>query len=513
MAKTQTATFVTMYKFRLHMPALLMILAIIAVVSFQGYWLYKNYQEEKQGLRVHTNVLFREAVYLTHAGKIKLDTSIKLKHETRDDIHFLSLGKNRRDSLTRKPVLNSKILIRTKERRPRTVFVDSMEVEIDSGRVRKFIATSPADARTFVEYFETTGSLQDSITIPELTSSYKTMLAREDIDLPFLITKFHGKRREDFALPDLERGNEVTLGVIRPVTFAVYIENATGYIFRKMFPIILVSFLLVALTVLSFILLYRNLLRQRKLTQLKNDFISNITHELKTPIATVSVAIEAMKNFNVLDNPERTEEYLAISTNELQRLSLLVDKVLRLSMFEKKEIHFKKEQFDLSQLVLEVMESMKLQFEKLEAATSLKFSGQNFLIYGDRRHLASVVYNLLDNSLKYSSGNPKIDVELVDKVSFIELRVIDNGVGIPVEYRDKIFEQFFRVPSGDRHNIKGYGLGLSYVSHIVKNHRGFIEVDTALGKGSTFIVRLPIEEAAVIRYDNHRTIRKESFNI
>ena len=156
---------------------------------------------------------------------------------------------------------------------------------------------------------------------------------------------------------------------------------------------------------------------------------------------------------------------------------------------------------------------MKLQFEKIGALTSFKLIGNGFGIDADRRHIASVIYNLLDNALKYSLADPKIDIELADHASFVELRVKDNGPGIPAEYREKIFEQFFRVPSGDRHNIKGYGLGLSYVSHIVRNHQGFIELETEPGKGSTFIVKLPVADAPQIKYDHDRIIRKEIFKI
>jgi two-component system phosphate regulon sensor histidine kinase PhoR len=220
-----------------------------------------------------------------------------------------------------------------------------------------------------------------------------------------------------------------------------------------------------------------------------------------------------MKNFDVLDNAQRTQEYLSISTSELQRLSLLVDKVLRLSMFEKREIQFKKEHFDISELFVQVMDSMKLQFEKQCVVTSLELTGENFTIEADKRHITSVIYNLLDNALKYSNENAVIKAHVIDRENFLELRVSDNGIGIPEEYRHKIFEQFFRVPSGDRHNIKGYGLGLSYVNHIVRSHMGFIELETEPGKGSTFIIKIPFAEAPVIHYDGKRKIRKIMFKL
>ena len=268
-------------------------------------------------------------------------------------------------------------------------------------------------------------------------------------------------------------------------------ENKVSYILKQLTLPVLFSVLLVGITVLSFVLLYRNLVRQKRLAELKNEFISNITHELKTPIATVSVAIEALKNFNAIDDPQRTKEYLDISQNELQRLSLLVDKVLKLSMFEKKEMELKKEQFDYRQLVLEVMNSMRLQFEKYHAIVNLHTKGDNFIVEADKLHITSVIYNLLDNALKYSKENPVIDVQLKANPESIELSVSDNGIGIASAYKEKIFDKFFRVPTGDKHNIKGYGLGLSYVAEVIKRHQGDVQVESELGKGSTFTARFP----------------------
>jgi two-component system phosphate regulon sensor histidine kinase PhoR len=197
----------------------------------------------------------------------------------------------------------------------------------------------------------------------------------------------------------------------------------------------------------------------------------------------------------------------------MQRLGLLVDKVLKLSLYENREITLKKEEVELVVLVKEVLASMKLQLESQNAAVSLNISGTNFMIEADRLHLASVIYNLLDNALKYSRENPEIKIEVIDHKQYIELKITDNGIGIAAEYRAKIFEQFFRVPSGDKHNIKGYGLGLSYVNHIVHRHLGFIEVQSKLGEGSSFSVKLPFREAPVIRYDKGRVVRKISFKI
>src|SRR5262249_5601021 len=162
--------------------------------------------------------------------------------------------------------------------------------------------------------------------------------------------------------------------------------------------------------------------------ELKNEFIGNITHELKTPLATVGVAIEALKNFNAIRDPERTQEYLDISSNELQRLGLLVDKVLKLSMFEKKEVELKYESLNLKAVVEEVVASMRLQIEKHNAIVSVNGEGDTNL-EADRLHLLSIVFNLLDNALKYGKSEPVIQIQLIGKENSVQLQIADNGIG------------------------------------------------------------------------------------
>jgi two-component system phosphate regulon sensor histidine kinase PhoR len=255
----------------------------------------------------------------------------------------------------------------------------------------------------------------------------------------------------------------------------------------------LFSIILLGITILSFVLLYRTLLKQKRLADLKNEFISNITHELKTPIATVGVAIEALKNFNAINDPQRTKEYLDISSNELQRLGLLVDKVLKLSVFEKQQLELKYEPVNLREIVDEVTASLKLQLEKNNARVSVTQNG-DLNLQGDRLHLLSVVFNLLDNAIKYSNSDPSVQIELSGGEQNVELSIKDNGIGISSEYQSKVFEKFFRVPAGDTHNTKGYGLGLSYVAHVVQKHNGIISVDSQPGLGTRFTIILPKQQ-------------------
>ncbi len=350
---------------------------------------------------------------------------------------------------------------------------------------QEFTGAGPGDGNRFFNLLYGVDSLQDSLRVTEIDSAYAIALKKEKISIPYTVSKSESKTKK----PD-QSLIEITTGLAHPITYKLQIGNTFPYLIRQITQPILFSILLLGITILSFVLLYKNLLKQRKLAALKNEFISNITHELKTPIATVGVAIEALKNFNAMDNPERTREYLDISTNELQRLSLLVDKVLKLSMFEKKEMELKLEPVDLKSLTDEVINSLKLQLEKKNALINLKSTG-DVSVKGDRLHLLSVIFNLLDNALKYCSKDPEVDINMTETEYAVELTIKDNGIGVAPEYRDKIFDKFFRIPHGDTHNAKGYGLGLSYVAQVVRQHNGVITVNSEPGNGTTFTITLP----------------------
>lgn len=273
--------------------------------------------------------------------------------------------------------------------------------------------------------------------------------------------------------------------------YAAHFYNVRWHLLKEISPQIFFAVFLLALTGMSFLLMYRSLRAQQKLMELKNDFISNVTHELKTPVTTVSVALEALRNFKGLESRARTEEYLDIAQSELNRLTILTDKILKTAIFENRGVNFESEPVDLFKTLEQVLHSMKLVFEKQKAKVTFEKTGEAFTISGGSVHITNVIYNLLDNALKYSEGEPQISISLTAQADKVVLRVSDKGIGIPKEYSKKIFEKFFRVPSGDVHNVKGYGLGLSYVESVIRSHHGHIEVESDSGQGSTFVISLP----------------------
>ena len=472
----------------------LMLISILGITAFLLYWLKQSYDREKKTLAIKSEVTFRETIFHQQASKLKLDGLIsetsgngRVKVFTRDGEQVNVRVNPKEEIISTINIIRDKLKDSLKGE-VKTGLIISMEknqvgMTGDSIKFERRVSRPGHDHIFNVLY--SVDSLQDSLKLEEITTAYSHAMKRQELNVPFTIVK-----SDSAGVLDEPAFNEVTVGFAHPVTYKLSLGNTFPYLINRISLPILFSVILLGITILSFVLLYRNLLKQRRLAELKNEFISNITHELKTPLATVGVAIEALKNFNAIHDPQRTKEYLDISSNELQRLSLLVDKVLKLSMFEKKEIELKYEPLNLKDIVDEVTASLRLQLEKNNARVTVTQSG-DLNLQGDRLHLLSVVFNLLDNALKYSNGDPAIQIEISGDEQNVELSIKDNGIGIPQEYQNKVFEKFFRIPAGDTHNTKGYGLGLSYAAHVVKKHNGIISVDSQPGLGTRFIISLP----------------------
>lgn len=337
-------------------------------------------------------------------------------------------------------------------------------------------------------------TLNDSIPISDIKKFFDATLQQQ---LTYKVIRQQWKRGEDpkkDKAKDTLNGfitSEQISGIKNPFSYQILFPETRKYIIKQMMGQIAGSLLMILVLMTAFSFIYHTINRQRRLADMKNEFISNITHELKTPIATVHVALEALQNFNAIDDPKKSKEYLDISVSELTRLELLVDKVLKRSMLEKDAIKMDATTIDLHQLVEKVILTMKVQFEKWNATLNITTVGENFSILADRLHMTSVIYNLLENAIKYSDGKPEIDIWLTEMDNSIRLDISDKGIGIPKAYQDKIFEPFFRVPHQDRHDAKGHGLGLSYVAQIIKLHHGTITISNAAVKGTVFTIDLP----------------------
>ena len=261
----------------------------------------------------------------------------------------------------------------------------------------------------------------------------------------------------------------------------------------------------------SFIILFcmgvtvRTILRQKKLSEMKNDFINNMTHELKTPIATISLAADALKTPQIQASEEGVLRYIGIIKEENQRMNRQVERVLQAARFDRKEIILKKEAVDMHQLIQKAAQNIALQVSQRDGQLLMNLDATVHELYGDRVHLTNIIYNLLDNANKYSPEEPDINLSTFNEGDKFVIRVSDKGQGINKADLPHIFTRFYRVSTGDLHDVKGFGLGLSYVKDIVEAHGGTISVQSTPGKGSTFEVSLPMNET---KDESHFTRRR-----
>ena len=227
---------------------------------------------------------------------------------------------------------------------------------------------------------------------------------------------------------------------------------------------------------------------------MKNDLINNMTHEFKTPISTISLACQALADKDIQKTEGLYETYISMIAEENRRLGTMAEQILQSAVMEKGEMIFNKEVIDINQIIQECYASEKLAVTQKGGTISCDLSAEHTLIYGDKMHLTNVILNLLDNAIKYANGAPEIAIQTRNIPHAIEVSVQDNGPGISKANQKRIFEKLYRVPTGNIHNVKGFGLGLNYVKNIVEEHGGFIHLNSESKNGSTFFIRLPLYE-------------------
>lgn len=230
------------------------------------------------------------------------------------------------------------------------------------------------------------------------------------------------------------------------------------------------------------------IIRQKKLSEVQKDFINNMTHELKTPISTIGISAQVISEPNIAQQPERLAQYASIITHQNQRLEKQVEKVLKSTLAEKGKIQLDLESFSLNDCISHVIRDFELKAKEKQGEIIFQPSNEVSIIEADKSHFENLLFNLFDNALKYCDIQPKVEVSIQMTSSKILLSIADNGIGIEDKYRKKIFNKFFRIPTGDVHNVKGFGLGLDYVKNIVKAHHWKITVKSRLEKGSIFTI-------------------------
>jgi two-component system phosphate regulon sensor histidine kinase PhoR len=275
-----------------------------------------------------------------------------------------------------------------------------------------------------------------------------------------------------------------TLSVVMPDYKSVVMKQMRWMIFGVIFfTLIIVS---------AFYVTVRTLLMQKKLSEIKNDFINNMTHEFKTPLATISLAVDAMRNEKVVQDREKSAYFSGIIKEENKRMNKQVETILQAALIDRQELQLKKHPLHVNQVIRRVMDNFKLQLEEIHAQVILQLDEGYDMAEADDVHFTNLISNLVDNAIKYSKEKLMIRIQTLRTGKNISIRVEDNGIGMTKETQRRIFEKFYRAHTGNMHNVKGFGLGLSYVKSVVDAHNGRIKVDSTLGKGTIFTLEIPL---------------------
>lgn len=273
---------------------------------------------------------------------------------------------------------------------------------------------------------------------------------------------------------------------------SVYFPYKNRYLTKNMSGVLFSSVGLLLVLMGCFAYTIFIIFRQKKISEMKTDFINNMTHEFKTPVATIMIASEALKDPDLIPDTSRVSRLAGIIYDENVRLGNHIERVLNVARLDRGELKLDFKTIEMNDLISAIAETMVLQFEKRGAMLDLQLNADRAIVNGDELHLSNVVFNLIDNALKYSKTSPEISIITSNTSKYFVLKVRDNGIGMSKDQISRIFEQFYRIPTGNIHDVKGFGLGLSYVNDVVKRHHGNIKVRSDKDKGSEFEINLPL---------------------
>ncbi len=444
-----------------------MSVALVGIIIFQIYWISNSYDLHNKTFRNEVNAALEEVLNI----------------ETEENIigHILAMQDSSKEP----------IVIETYRIAGQT---DSLNINYNASTLKDSISIKQRDLNRIVgKVFQSLATIHPEL--PIISTKYEKLLKERNITTPFILgfskndSVFDrtGGTPEQFILaqavqklPGINRNNEKVLA---------FFPDSRSFLLNRMWITLFASVFFVLLIAGSFFYMLAMLVRQKKLSEIKNDFVNNMTHELKTPIATVSAAMEALVQFDALDDRNRSLKYIDLSRRELTRLSGMVENVLRISTFEKQRLVLFKETFNISQILEETAQKFILQNHgNVEFQFDLKGPGY---IHADKFHIQNVINNLFDNAVKYSGSSAILEVSCYRENEFVVVVVRDHGMGISKEQQKHIFDKFYRVPTGDLHAVKGFGLGLAYVRQIAEAHGGTVGVKSQLGAGSEFTVALP----------------------
>jgi len=472
-------------------------ITIITTIAVQLYWNYREYQINKQNLISKVQLSLDNSVEayfanLTKSGMITFSSldSIDLKEKTDTIVIQTNSRRGFRkkiDSALHIAKLKNKkpLILKNAGKSPFPFFRDgpNFPQNIDSLIHKVFISIS-----------------RDTLDLQKLDSYLIEELKRNKIDVTYAL-KYHYIKRHfpgdstvskiiDYRLENIP---DKHLKTVSKSTFLPHrsklellFTNETAILLKNSFISILLSLLLSISIIASLLYLLKTIYKQKQLADVKNDLINNITHEFKTPIATISTALEAMKNFNALEDKAKTENYISIANSQVNKLNVMVEKILETASLNKEDLALNKKSIDVGDMIEELIDKYKI----INPAKTFSFHNSitGTFLNLDIFHFQNALSNILDNAVKY--GGDLIKVTLSSTKNNIIIIIKDNGNGIPKTQKDKVFEQFYRIPTGNTHNVKGFGIGLYYAKNIIEKHGGNLNIEYDKDNNTLFKIEL-----------------------
>jgi two-component system phosphate regulon sensor histidine kinase PhoR len=406
------------------------------------------------------------------------------------DISLDSLNFSRFTNKTEKRVftntdLDGTLSITPEESFENVLSMDKLDKEVFESHYREQVKTTPIHHRV------------DKNDIERMLSS---KLEEDGIDIGFEFAIYARDLATKVQSDNFELGLNSTIGV------PIFMDNVNGsdyrlyinfperqkFILSSIIGVIILSIVFTSIIIIAYFSAIYQLRKQRQISQIKTDFINNMTHEFKTPIATINLALDAIRNPQVINDELKVKRYLKMIKDENKRMHAQVENVLRISKLEKNELNISKDRVKLHDLIEDAVTHIQLIVEDRKGYIKTHLDAAKSSVLANEMHFTNVIVNILDNAVKYSDDEPKIDIYTENIGNNIFLKIKDQGNGMSKAVQKRVFEKFYREHTGDVHNVKGHGLGLAYVKRIVDDHQGYITVESEKGKGSTFIIKLPL---------------------
>lgn len=483
---------------RLRALTVITVLVLAGILLLQVYWLVTSYKEQKERFTAD----IENALIASNVTTVLTDLIKQSGNEFLEAFDMKDLADQMSSSV-------NSISPKERHREGHTSLIALQLEQPQIADTQKLLSAlrKMIDSNTLFDVKDDAITLKPADTskkqLKKYQNNFQQELEKRAIRTPFEMAMISGSGNIINATCDSETFSRIpiktsvkNMGSKLPGTANTWLQvafpDANLYLLHKMIWLLSVTVLLIIIGSISLTYLLVTFFRQKKIADIRNDFMNNMTHELKTPISAVGVALEMIMDERHAINEVKKKNYLSIAQSELKRLNILVENVLKIVSLERNDIKINKEPIAILPWLMSIYSTFEPILENRNAALHIQVNPDWLVAPADKTHLTNVIQNLLENALKYNDKEqPEITIHAWEDETMIMIRVSDNGQGIPSKYLDKIFDKFFRVPTGDRHDVKGYGLGLSYVKTIADLHHGNITVSSTLSEGSSFIIYLP----------------------